>query len=124
MIHALHQSVHREGLVNVVSDAKQFSILLVPLAFVSSDHDDRHRNLAVLAQSFKNQKATSLWHHHVQDEQIGVLGFGVGDALVSVASNRDSEAFRLQGVFNGVDNLWIIVNDQNVLFRLKVGFVR
>ena len=65
------------------------------------------------AQPLQHQEAAAFGHHHVQDDQVRVLAFGQGQALIPIARDNDLVPLGFQGVPHRLDDFRIVVHQQN-----------
>ena len=93
--HRLQQPFHRERLADVIDHAQILGVGLVPAAFVGRDHDDR-RGVGLALEMLQHRVASHARHHHVENDQIGVMRVHHLLALLAVASLHDTMALPLQ----------------------------
>ena len=86
---SIQEAVNCEWLVDIVAHAQEFRVGLVPIAVIPRHHDDGNWILQVAAKMLKHKKATSLWHHHVQNDQIRCFLFCQCDSLITISCHHD-----------------------------------
>ena len=79
----------------------------------AGEHDDRQR-VALLAQLARHvEPVVRLFHHDVEDEQVGLGRLEPGEALGAVRGAVDLVALALEHELAGLDDVGVVVDDQD-----------
>ena len=74
-------------------------------------HDDRH--LALGPQALADLEPVELRQHHVQDDQVDVLGLELPESLLAVPGLQDAKALAFQRVCEKLLNGVLVVNEED-----------
>ncbi len=109
--------LHRERLADVVLDAEELGVGAVAASLVAGDHDRRDQAAGAALELLQHEEAALLGHHHVQDDQVGVLPLGDGQAGVTVAGDQNAIAPVLEDHAHRLDDLEVVVDQEDCLGR-------
>ena len=111
----LDELLHREWLADVIFDTEEFGVGAVSAAFVAGDHDRGDEPPCPAFELFEDEEAALLGHHHVEDDEVGVLALSDGEAGVAVARDEDSVTSSFEYGPHGFDDVVVVVHQEDGL---------
>ena len=79
------------------------------------EHQDRRAHPA-LTQAGAGGEAVDLWHHHVEQDQVGFLAAGLGERLLAIGRKDHPKALRHQQVLEHVAHGELVLGDEDAGF--------
>ena len=65
------------------------------------------------AEPLEDEESTPLRHHHVEDDEIGILALGHEEPLIAIAGHEDLIALRLENRPHRFDDLGIVIDKEH-----------
>jgi hypothetical protein len=109
--HAAPELADRERLGDVVVSAELEPEHLVELVVAGGEHHDRNR--APRSQLLADLKPVDLRDHHVQHDQVDILGVETGERLVAVPRLDDAVSVAFERIREELLNRLLVVDEQD-----------
>jgi hypothetical protein len=114
LLDQLDQLVGFERLAEVVRGPHLGALLMA--ARMLARGEDHHRDAGgrgVALQAGQRLPAVDARHHDVEQDQVGALALGLGDAVLAVGRGLDAEARCLEHHLGGDDDQLLVFDDQD-----------
>src|SRR5581483_1044761 len=111
------------------ADSKRFGYIIIRAKIQADDFV----NLLAFGRQHKDWRADFLRaklladivsaqtrEHHIEDDQSGLLLLVSLNGLVAAAAYRHLERFAFQHLFESQRNVWVVFNDQDFRFHIRV----